>query len=444
MAIEIKTEIPGPLSRSLMEVRRNEMSKAPFHTTPIFVKKAKGAVIEDVDGNRLIDFAAGIGVTNTGHAPDSVIKAIAEQAQMFLHTSFNVLAYSGYVDVCKKLNELTPGKFKKKTFLINSGAEAVENAIKVSRTFTKRQAVICFDHAFHGRTYMAMTLTSKAKPYRYECGPYSSEVYRAPFPYCYRWPTGSDPEQVSNECFQQFEELVNSRIGATQVAAVIIEPVLGEGGFVPAPKNFMKRLRDFCTTHGIVLIADEIQTGFGRTGSIYACEQLGVEPDLITSAKGLAGGMPLSALTGRAEIMDSPIDGGIGGTFGGNPLSCVAALEVIKLFEKGAILKNAAMVAGVLNRRLSQWKEKFTSIGDVRGLGPMMALEFVRDRKTKVPYPELAKKLTQYCYEHGVVLMSAGTYSNVTRFLCPLSIDEATLNEGLDVVEKGLQELSKS
>lgn len=439
--IQIKTAIPGPKSRELMEARKKAVARGPFHVTPIFVAKASGAMIEDVDGNQLIDFASGIGVTNTGHCPESLVRAISEQAQKFIHTSFNVLPYAGYVEVCEKLNAKAPGNFEKKSFLVNSGAEAVENAIKIARAHTKRQAVVCFDHAYHGRTYMAMTLTSKAKPYRYEFGPYNSDVHRAPFPYVYRSANSSDPNKVSDECFAQFEELVNLRIGVSQVAAVIIEPVQGEGGFLVTPAPFMKKLRDFCTANGIVLIADEIQTGFGRTGTIFASEQLGVAPDLITSAKGLGGGMPISAVTGRADIMDAPIEGGIGGTFCGNPLSCAAALEVFKIFEEGSVLRNATKVAATLNARLMSWKENIAAVGDVRGMGPMMAIELVKDRKTKVPNPELTKKLTQYCYERGVILMSAGSYSNVIRFLVPLIIDDKLLNEGLDVVERGLKEL---
>ncbi len=440
--IQLKTAVPGPKSKSLMEQRRKEVARGPFHVTPIFVQRASGAMIEDVDGNHFIDFASGIGVANTGHCPESLVKAIQDQASQFIHTSFNVLPYSGYVEVCEKLNRAAPGDFEKKSFLVNSGAEAVENAVKIARAHTKRQAVVCFDHAYHGRTYMAMTLTSKAKPYRYEFGPYNSDVYRAPFPYHYRSET-QDPDQLVEKCFQQFEELVNVRIGASQVAAVIIEPVQGEGGFLVTPKTFMEKLRKFCTQEGIVLIADEIQSGFGRTGSVFACEQLGVAPDLITSAKGLGGGMPISAVTGRADIMDAPIEGGIGGTFCGNPLSCAAALEVFKIFEEGSLLEHTKKVTQIMNARLMMWKETIPAVGDVRGLGPMMAIELVKDRKTKVPYPEITKKLTQLSYERGVILMSAGSYSNVIRFLVPLVIDETTLNEGLDVVEKALKELSQ-
>lgn len=442
-AIRLKTKIPGPKSGELHERRKQSVARGPFHVTPIYAARAKGAIIEDVDGNQFIDFSSGIGVTNTGHCSPQVVSAIHNQAQQFLHTSFNVVPYESYIAVCEKLNRLTPGNFAKKSFLVNSGAEAVENAIKISRAFTKKQAVICFDHAYHGRTYMAMTLTSKAKPYRYEFGPYNSDVHRAPFPYLFRWPTGNQSEQVSEECFAQFLDLANNRIGPTQVAAVIIEPVLGEGGFLPVPSSFLQKVREYCTSNGIVLIADEIQTGFGRTGTLFACEQLGVAPDLLISAKGIAAGMPLSAITGRAEIMDAPIEGGIGGTFCGNPVSCAAALAVMQEFEEGSILKNARKLADQLSERLNHWKNQFPIVGDVRGLGPMQAVEFVKSKSDKTPYPEATKKLVQYAYENGVITMSAGTYGNVIRFLVPLVTEPMLLEEGLDVLEKGIKEICR-
>ena len=438
--IILKTQIPGPRSMALMHERRTHVARGPFHITPIFVAKAKGAVIEDVDGNHLIDFAGGIGVVNVGHSPDSLVAGIKAQAEQFIHAGFNVTPYESYVRVCEKLNQVTPGDFPKKSFLANSGAEAVENAIKIARAFTGRQAIVCFDHAFHGRTYMAMSLTSKARPYRYGFGPFSPEIYRARFPYTYRWPTSQDPEVVSRECFAQFEELVNTRIGPAQVAAVIIEPVLGEGGFVVAPPQFLKRLRDYCTTHGIVLIADEIQSGFGRTGGFFASEALGFVPDLITTAKGLGGGMPISAVTGRATIMDAPGDGGIGGTFGGNPLSCAAALEVFKIFETENLAARAKKMGIRLHEILMRLHMRFPVIGEVRGLGPMQAMELVKP-KTRDPFPEAAKQLMRYCYEHGVILMTAGTYGNVIRILAPLVIEDDQLVEGLKVVEAGLEEI---
>ena len=442
MAIQLKTSLPGPNSQLLMKERRKHVARGPFHTTPIFASSAKGALVHDVDGNTLIDLACGIGVTNVGHAPPELVQAIQAQASQMLHTSFNVLPYRQYIDVAAALNQFTPGDFPKKTLLLNSGAEAVENAVKIARAFTKRSSVVCFEHGYHGRTYMAMTLTSKVKPYRQDFGPFASEVYRAPFPYAYRWPTTSDPEQVSRECFDRFEEIVGTQVGATNTAAVIIEPVLGEGGFVPAPKAFMKLIREYCTTHGIVLIADEIQTGFGRTGSLFACEQLEIAPDLITSAKGLAGGLPLAAVTGRAEIMDAPMEGGIGGTYGGNPVACASALAVFRMFQDGKLLLRAQDLGNQISTRLNSWKSQYPIIGDVRGLGPMRALELVKDQNTKAPHRDATAALIQYCYENGVVILSAGTFGNVIRLLVPLVIQDVELKEALDVLESGLNFLS--
>lgn len=440
MSIYLKTEIPGPKSRALMLRRKEHVARGPFHVTPIFVDRAEGAILQDVDGNQLLDFASGIGVTNVGHTHPIVVEALQKQLQRFLHVGVNVTPYESYIALAEKLNEKTPGSFPKKTFLANSGAEAVENAIKIARAFTGKEALICFDHAFHGRTYMAMTLTSKYKPYKYDFDSFCPEVYRTPYPYGYRWPTSSDSERVSEECFKYFEELVCSRLSPTKVAAVIIEPVLGEGGFVPAPPSFLKRLRKFCSEHNIVFIADEIQTGFGRTGTLFACEQLSLEPDLIITAKGLGGGLPLSAVTGKAEIMDAPIEGGIGGTFNGNPLSCVAALAVFEIFEKENLFIRSQNITQQLISTLKKLQNEYSLIGDVRGLGPMQAMEWVKSSTTKEPDPEITKKIIQTCYEKGLILMSAGTYSNVIRFLVPLVIKDEELQEGLAVVEKVIRD----
>ena len=444
MGIRLKTEIPGPRSRALMAAREVHVPRGPFHVTPIFVQSARGALIEDVDGNRLIDFASGIGVTNVGHCDEAVVAAVREQAGAFMHVAFNVTPYEGYVELCRRLNEMTPGDFPKKTFLANSGAEAVENAVKLARAYTKKQAVVCFEHAFHGRTYLAMTLTSKAKPYRAGFGPMNPEVYRAPFPYPYRWPGhafSEDPDVVDERCFAEFEDLVVNRITPGDCAAVIVEPVLGEGGFIPLTRGYAKRLRDFCTAHGIVLIADEIQSGFGRTGALWACDQLGLVPDVFTTAKCLGGGMPVSAVTGRAEIMDATGVGGIGGTFGGNPLSCAAAIAVCDLFAKGEILERARHLAAHIQATLAAWPDRYPAVGNVRGLGTMMGFELVKDRATKEPWPEGAKQLTKFCYERGLIIMTAGTYGNVVRLLMPLVITDAELAEGVGVLEQGLAEL---
>lgn len=443
MAIKLVTPIPGPKSKALMVERQKQVARGPFHATPVFMARAKGALIEDVDGNTLIDLASGLGVVNVGHAPDALVGAIQAQAERVLHAGFNVTPYEGYVQLSAALNRLVPGAFAKKTLLVNSGAEAVENAVKIARAFTKRQSIVCFEHGYHGRTYMAMTLTSKVKPYRQDFGPFNSDVYRVPFPYVYRWPGvasgAGDVARVSAECFARFEEIVTTQIGAGAVAAVIIEPVLGEGGFVPAPREFMRQLREFCSQHGIVLIADEVQTGFGRTGTLFACEQLGIAPDLMTMAKGLGGGLPIAAVTGRAEIMDAPIEGGIGGTYGGNPVACASALAVVALFEDGALLRRAKALGEKIGARLATWKEKYKRVGDVRGLGPMLGMELVKDRQTKEPNREAAGALLKHAYEHGVVVLSAGTFGNVVRLLPPLAIEDGQLDEALEVLEAGLR-----
>ena len=433
-SIVLKTAIPGPKSKALMERRRAAVARGPFHGTPVFAESAHGALIKDVDGNTLIDLAAGIGVVNVGHTAEPVVKAVQEQAAKLIHGSFNVTPYEAYIRVCERLNAKTPGTFAKKSFLANSGAEAVENAVKIARAFTGRPAVVCFEHAFHGRTYMAMTLTAKFKPYKVGFAPFCSDVYRAPFPYPYRGVSTED-------AFAGFVEAATGTVAADQIAAVVIEPVLGEGGFLPAPPEFLKKLREFCTAHGIVLIADEIQSGFGRTGTLFASEQLGFVPDLIATAKGLAGGLPLSAVTGRAEMMDAPVEGGIGGTFGGNPVAAAACLAVFDMLEDGTFLKHAVELGAQIGTTLAKWKNLYPVIGDARGLGPMMAVELVKDRATKEPFSDGAKRLVKYCYEHGVVILTAGSLGNCIRLLPPLAITAEQLAEALDVLESGLKEL---
>jgi 4-aminobutyrate aminotransferase/(S)-3-amino-2-methylpropionate transaminase len=376
-------------------------------------------------------------VVNTGHSPEGIVNAIKTQAEKFIHTSFNILPYENYVRVCEKLNAITPGNFEKKSLLLNSGAEAVENAVKIARAFTGKQAVICFDHAYHGRTYMAMALTAKNKPYKDKFGPFLSEVYRAPFPYEYRW----HGKNCVDESFAEFADLVNLRVGVENTAAVILEPVLGEGGFIPFPVAFLKKLREFCTANKIVLIADEIQSGFGRTGKVFAMQALGVDPDLTTAAKGLGGGMVIAAVTGKEEMMDAAMEGGLGGTFGGNPISCAAALEVIKMFEEGSVLKNTNALATQLQSRLSTFKEKYNCVGDVRGLGVMQGIELVKDKTSKEPNKDAAGALTKYCLQKGLVLLSCGTYGNVIRLLMPLTTDSKDLDIGLNIIEEGLKTL---
>ncbi|PWY55435.1 4-aminobutyrate--2-oxoglutarate transaminase [Legionella qingyii] len=435
--INIKTQIPGPKSQKLMEQRYKHVARGPFHATPIFVERAKGSFVEDVDGNVFLDFSSGIGVVNTGHCPDTLVNAVKAQVDKFMHTSFNILPYEGYIKVCEKLNYHTPGCFEKKSILLNSGAEAVENAIKVARAYTGKQAVICFDHAYHGRTYMAMALTAKNKPYKHGFGPFLSEVYRAPIPYEYRW----QGKNCVEECFNDFSELVNLRVGVENTAAVILEPVLGEGGFIQFPVPFLQKLREFCSANKIVFIADEIQSGFGRTGNLFAMKTMGVEPDLTLTAKGLGGGTVIAGVTGKAEMMDAAMVGGLGGTFGGNPLSCAAALEVFKIFEEEGLLRHVASLSKVLHSRLSGFKEKYKIVGDVRGLGVMQALELVEDKSTKVPNKEMADRLTRFCLERGLVILSCGGYGNVIRLLMPLSTEIKDLEIGLSIIEEGLKTL---
>jgi 4-aminobutyrate aminotransferase/(S)-3-amino-2-methylpropionate transaminase len=438
MHISLKTDIPGPKSQALMERRREAVARGPFHSTPVFLKRAHGAVIEDVDGNRLLDFSSGIAVVNLGHTPEAVVQAIREQAGAVLHSSFNVLPYEGYVALCERIIRHTPGDHPKKAFLCNSGAEAVENAVKIARAYTGRQAVVCFDHAFHGRTQLALSMTSKLT-YRNGFAPFAPEVYRAPFPYAYRCP---EPD-VTEASFRALDELVTHHIGRHNTAAIVIEPVLGEGGFIDAPIPYLKMLRNYCTEHKIVLILDEIQTGFGRTGTMFACEQYGVAPDLMTLAKGLGSGLPISAVTGKAEIMDAPGDGAIGGTYGGNPVACAAALAVFDAFEAdgGALLQRARALGEALLPRIEAWRDRYRGIGDVRGRGPMLGIEFVKDRVTKEPDKHAAAALARYCHEHGLVVLTAGTYGNVIRLLMPLVIDDDQLAEGLAVMEAGLEDL---
>jgi 4-aminobutyrate aminotransferase/(S)-3-amino-2-methylpropionate transaminase len=433
--INIKTHIPGPKSQELMEQRLKHVARGPFHVTPVFVKRAKGSYVEDVDGNVFLDFASGIGVVNTGHCPDTVVDAIKTQADKFIHTSFNVLPYEGYIKVCEKLNHHTPGCFEKKSILLNSGAEAVENGIKIARAYTQKQAIICFEHAYHGRTYMAMSLTSKNKPYKQGFGPFLSEIHHAPFPYEYRW-AGKD---CAEECFNNFSEMVNFRVGIENIAAVILEPVLGEGGFLPFPLIFLQKIRKFCTENNIVFIADEIQTGFGRSGNIFAMKTIGVEPDLTLSAKGLGSGTVIAAVTGKANIMDAAMVGGLGGTFGGNPLSCAAALEVFNIFEEGSILNNVTQLSKILHSGLSEFKKKYKIVGDVRGLGVMQAIELVIDKRTKEPNKKAADKLSRFCLERGLVILCCGTFGNIIRLLMPLSTKVNDLKIGLSIIEEGLK-----
>jgi len=432
--IQIRTEIPGPRSRALMARREAAVPRGPYHATPIFAARAEGAVIEDVDGNRYIDFAGGIGCLNMGHRAPRVVSAVREQLEKHLHLCFSVTPYESYIAVAEKLNALAPGKFAKKTFIINTGAEAVENAIKIARAYTKRPAVVCFEDAFHGRTLLAMSLTSKTNPYKIGFAPFASDIYRIPYAYPYRSESGASAESFAHHLEDAFKRVV----APESVAAVIAEPVLGEGGFVVPPRDYFRILHEICRKHGIVFIADEVQSGIARTGKWFASEHFGIEPDLITTAKSLGGGLPIAAVTGRAEIMDAPIVGGLGSTFAGNPLSCVAALAAIETIEKEGLLARSTAIGKRFEERARGWQKKWAMIGDVRGLGGMCAIELVRNSQTREPADTETKDLAHYCYEHGLITITAGTYNNIMRILVPLVITDEQFDEGLNVLEAGI------
>ncbi len=436
--IQIRTGIPGPKSRALVARREAAIPRGPALVTPIFAAKAEGAWIEDVDGNRYIDFAGGIGCLNVGHRHPLVTKAVHDQVDRFLHLCFGVTPYESYVALAEKLNALAPISGPKKTMFINSGAEAVENAVKIARAYTKRPAVIAFEDAFHGRTLLTMTLTSKINPYKAGFAPFAPEVYRIPYAYCYRCSYNKTYPACDTFCARHLEDTFRRVVGAESVAAIIAEPVLGEGGFVVPPKEFFSVLREICAKYGIVLIADEVQSGIGRTGKFFAIENFGIEPDLITTAKSVGGGLPLGGVIGRAEIMDAAIPGGLGSTFAGNPLACVAALASIEAIEKDGLLTRSIAIGKRFEERVKEWQKKWPLIGDVRALGGMCAFELVRDRETREPAGVETKELAQYAYEHGLITITAGTLGNVMRILVPLVVTDEQFDEGLDVLEAGL------
>ncbi len=436
--IRIQTPIPGPNSRALSERRAKAVPRGLSHGTPIYVAKTEDAWLEDVDGNRYIDFAGGIGCANAGHRQESVVEAIQTQLDKFLHTCVQVTPYEGYIRLAERMNEITPGKFPKKTLFVNSGAEAVENAVKIARAYTKRPAIIAFEDAFHGRTMMTLALTSKTHPYKAGFAPFPGDVYRVPFAYCYRCSYNLKYPSCDLYCARHLEDTFKRVVANEEVAAVIAEPVMGEGGFIAPPLDYFKVLIDLCHKHGILFIADEVQSGFGRTGTMFASEHYGVEPDLIVTAKSLGGGLPLAAVTGRAEIMDAPGPGGLGGTFAGNPLSCAAALATLDLFEKTNLLTRANELGARFQRRARDWQRRWPIVGDVRGLGGMQAIELVKSQETKTPATDETKQITQYCYEHGLITITAGTYSNVIRVLVPLVATNEQIDEGLDVLESAL------
>jgi len=407
--------------------------------TPIYLAKAEGAVLEDVDGNQYIDFAGGIGCLNTGHRAPGVVAAIQKQLDKFLHVCVQVTGYESYVRLAERLNEVTPGTFPKKTFFVNTGAEAVENAVKIARAATGRPGIIAFEDAFHGRTMMALSLTSKTHPYKAGFHPFPGEVYRIPYSYCYRCSYSLKYPSCDLYCARHLEDTFKRVVAQEGVAAVIAEPVLGEGGFVAPPLDYFRTLIDICHKHGVLFIADEVQSGFGRTGALFASERYGIEPDIIVTAKSIGGGLPLAAITGRAELMDAPGPGGLGGTFAGNPVACEAALAVLDIFERQDLMTRANELGDHFQKRAREWQKRWPMIGEVRGLGAMQAIELVQSEQTRQPAAQETREVTQYCYEHGLITISAGSYGNVIRLLMPLVITDEQLDEGLDVLASALK-----
>lgn len=433
------SRIPGPNSRRLAQRRAEAVPKAVFNTAPIFVASGDGAGVTDVDGNRFIDLAGGLGVLNVGRANERVQKAIHQQADHFLHECFHVAMYEGYVELAEALNRLAPGDHAKMTMFANSGAEAAENAVKISRYATERDAVVAFSNGFSGRTLLGMTLTAKEMPYRHGFGPFAPEVYKVPFAYCYRCPFGLTHPSCGMACAEYAADVIDSQIGASNVACMIVEPVQGEGGFVVAPDDYLPALRAICSDRDIIMVDDEVQSGMGRTGKLFAIEHFGVTPDILTTAKSLAAGLPLSGITGRSEIMDRPHVGGLGGTFGGNPVACAAALAVLEELTATDLLGRAERQGELLRERLDPLADRVGIVGEVRGLGPMVALELVADKKTKEPAKAETGAIVKRCIEHGVLILKAGTYDNVVRLLAPLVISDDDLHEGLDVLVEALE-----
>jgi len=435
---KLVTEIPGPKSQSIIKRRAEAVSAGLGMAVPVVVEKAGGGVIIDVDGNSIIDMGAGIAVVSVGNSAARVVKNVTEQVEAFTHTCFMVAPYMGYIEVSEALNRLTPGSHKKKSALFTSGAEALENAVKIARKYTNRQAVVVFEHGYHGRTNLTMGMTAKNIPYKDGFGPFAPEIYRMPMAYPYRWPGGA--EACEREALETVIHKIEKEIGAKNVACVVIEPIQGEGGFVVPPKGFLPGLVKFCNENGIVFIADEVQTGFARTGKMFACEDEGIVPDLITTAKGIAGGLPLAGVTGKAEIMDSVHAGGLGGTYGGSPIACAAALGAIATIEEEKLVDRATAQGKIISDALNEMKKKYPVVGDVRGRGAMQALEFVKPG-THEPNADAQAAIIKYCLQKGVLLLSAGTYGNVIRLLPPLVMPEDLLKEALSILDEAISKI---
>ena len=431
-AIELRTEIPGPRSREITERKERVVADPLGLYLPVMIAEGRGAIVTDVDGNSFVDFTGGVGCLNVGHTHPRVVAAVQEQVARFIHTDFTIVPYEIYVEYAERLTAVAPFSGPTKAAFFNAGTEAVENAVKFARGYTRRPAVIAFEGAFHGRTLLSLTLTSKTHPYKAGLGPFAPEIYRIPFPHEYRGITALDS-------LQALERALSTQVAAETVAAIVVETVQGEGGFIPAPPGFMEGLRAICDREGIVLVVDEVQTGFGRTGRMFGIEHYGVEPDLITVAKSMAAGLPLSGVVGKAEIMDSLWDNAVGGTYVGNPVALAAAVAVLDVFEEEQLVERSQRIGDTIRARMLTWQERFEAIGDVRGVGAMLAVEYVEDRETKEPAPGIASRVAEEAALRGLLLLKAGVHSNCNRVLCPLVITDAELEEGLAAWEEALE-----
>ncbi|UOQ44201.1 4-aminobutyrate--2-oxoglutarate transaminase [Halobacillus salinarum] len=437
----IKTSLPGPIASELLERRHNIVPDAVSYGVPTFAKEAEGAKVTDVDGNVFIDFAGAIGTINVGHGHPRVKEALHDQVDKFIHTGFNVMMYEPYIALAEKLAALAPGVHKKKVLLQNSGAEAVENAVKAARKYTGRQAIVTFSNGFHGRTLMTMSMTSKVKPYKFEFGPFAPEVYKAQFPYPYRRPQSMDEAEYTAYMIEQFQDFLLKEVAPESIAAVVMEPVQGEGGFIVPDKKFVQAVKSLCEQHDILFVADEIQTGFGRTGKYFASEHFDIVPDLITVSKSLGAGTVISGVIGRQEVMDAANAGELGGTYSGNPLGCRAALEAIDVIDEEGLNERASDIGQKVKSKFRSLAEELDCIGDIRGLGAMVAIEIVKDKQSKAPAKEITGKMIADAQQQGLLVLGAGVYGNVIRFLMPLVITDEELNEGLDILEASIRKV---
>ncbi|MDQ0242750.1 4-aminobutyrate aminotransferase/(S)-3-amino-2-methylpropionate transaminase [Bacillus fengqiuensis] len=435
----VKTNLPGNKAEQLLERRNRIVPRGVSNGIQTFVQSADGAIVHDVDGNSFIDFAGAIGTINVGHCHPKVKQALHEQVDQYIHTGFNVVMYEPYIELAEKLAAIAPGDHEKQVILLNSGAEAVENAVKIARKYTKRPGIISFTRGFHGRTLMTMTMTSKVKPYKFEFGPFAPEVYKAPYPYTYRRPGSLSEVEYEESIIQQFRELFINEVAPETIAAVVMEPVQGEGGFIVPSKRFVQAVYEECQKHGILFVSDEIQAGFGRTGRYFGIEHFEVVPDLITVSKSMGAGVPISGVIGRKEIMDAAAPGELGGTYSGSPLGCAAALAVLDIIEEENLNERGEKLGEVVMNRFRQWQDKYDVVGDVRGLGSMCAMELVKDRETKEPNKELTNRIVQEANKRGLLLLSAGAFGNVLRILMPLVITDEQLEEGLAIIEESMK-----